>query len=414
MDVSTLQAGKADAKKRYARRAQTGVLLGDSLEEQGGEIPAGDAYGVANSAPGAPRVNPDTRIFSAWTWANVLLKQALSIVANYGIGGNTTSQILARVNDVIALNPGWVIITAGTNNMGVTGGVAQAKSDITAMFDAFEAAGIRVAILTLPPRISGSYTGTMKADTLQLNEWIRQQARSRRGVVVADAFAALADGVASNYLTLIAGFNPTVDGIHMAATGAYAAGTALAVALQPHVTVLTPYSSPTPGANLLSNGRPAGTTTSAPTGWNVSGGTGLVWSDQLRSDGLRFWKRLVIGSGTVTLGYNATVDGTRLAVGDTVNAIGEFSVSAMDQAAAIDAQGIALSVRAYNGSAYTGTRYAFNYFRGPNVPHEGAMRVPDFVVPAGTTLLTFQWELRGAMTFDFDKVGIYARKTYPV
>src|SRR5689334_24131139 len=93
MDVVALQAAKADAKKRFARRPLTMVVFGDSLTEQGGEIPVGDAYGVAHSAPGAPRANPDTRVFSAWPWANVLLSQAFTVLANYGIGGETTTQI---------------------------------------------------------------------------------------------------------------------------------------------------------------------------------------------------------------------------------------------------------------------------------------------------------------------------------
>lgn len=396
---------------QVARRPQTVVVFGDSLTEQGGEIPPGDAYGVANGL--TARNNPDCRVFAAWTWANVLLNQAFSVLANYGIGGQTTSQILARVDDVIALNPGWVIITAGTNNAGVAGGVAQAQSDLAAMLDAFEAAGIRAVLLTLPPR-AGSYTGTQKGDTLAINEWIRQQARLRPGLLVADVFPALADGTASNYLATTLGFNPSSDGIHLSATGGYACGKVLADVLRPHINTLTPYSNPNPGANLLTNGRPAGTTTAAPTGWNVSGGSGLVWSDVARADGAGSWKQLVVGSGTVNVGVNATVDGTRLAVGDTVNAIGEFSASSMDQAAANDAQGIALSIRAWNGSTYTDFRYAFNYFRGPNNDHGGVMRVPDFVVPGGTTLLTYQWELRGAMTFRFDKVGLYARRTYPV
>lgn len=397
------------------QRSQTWVVFGDSLTEQGGEIPVGDTYGIANSAPGAPRNNPDTRAFAAWTWANVLLNQAFTTLANYGIGGQTTSQILARVNDAIALNPGWVILTAGTNNMGVAGGLAQAKADITAILNQFAATGIRVALLTLPPRLSGNYTGTIKSDTLALNEWIRQQARTYPGIVVADVFPALADGGASNYLTNIYGFNPTTDGVHLSATGAYACGKVLAEALRPFITTnAVPYSNPNPGANLLTTatGRPAGTGSSAATGWNATNSP--TWSDVARVDGLGSWKQVVIASGNSILTTNATVDGTRLAIGDTINGIIEFDASAMEQAAAVDAQGIMVELKAWNGTSYFDHRYAFNYFRGPNVAHSGVIRVPDYVVPATTTIVTLAIELRGAMTFKFDRPGVYARKTYSV
>jgi lysophospholipase L1-like esterase len=414
--MGLLDAPAFPRSKTMTHRPQTVVVFGDSLTEQGGEIPSGDAYGVAHSAPGAPRSNPDTRSFAAWTWANTLLNQAFTVLANYGIGGETTTQILARVPDVIALNPGWVWITAGTNDVNGAVSFATTKANFGAMFDAFDAAGIRVAVLTLPPRLAGSYSGTAKADTLAINEWLRQQARLRPSLVVADIWPSLADGSSSNYVSTLWGFNPTSDGVHLSATGGYAAGKVLAEALRPYVTTnVVPFSNPSPGANLLTsaNARPAGTTTSDATGWS---GTGTpTYSDVVRTDGVGgSWKQYAVASGTIVRNTNATVDGTRLAIGDTINGILEFSVSSMDQAAANDAQGIALYLRSWNGSAYTSTVYAFNYYRQPNVDHAGVLRTPDFVVPSGTTLVSLTLELRGSMTFKFDRPGIYARKTYPV
>lgn len=406
MDAATLAQAQTNARRRYRRRPQTLVPFGDSITEQGGEITG----------------NLDTRSFAGWTWANMLLGQAFAVLANLGVGGNTTSQILARINSVLALNPGWVVLTAGTNNMGVAGGVAQAKADITAMLDIFEAAGIRVVLTTIPPRTSGSYTGTTRVDTLALNEWIRRQGRERPGLIVADYFAALADGASGNYLATLFGFNPTVDGIHLSATGGYACGKVLATALRPYVTTVVPYSLTTHGANLLTaaNARPAGSGASVPTGYSASGSASgtAVYSDVARTDGVNgSWKQVVVptgGSKTLVLTTNATVDGSRQAVGDVVNGIMEFDVSAVETGLAVDEQGICLGVRAFNGSTFTDTRYAFNYFRGPNEARAGVLRTPDLAIPSGTTITTLYLELRGGMTFKFDRAGIYARKTYPV
>lgn len=383
------------------RRTQTAVVYGDSLTEQGGEI-AGTL---------------DTRAFAAWTWANVELGQALTIAANLGVGGDDTTEILARIGDVIDLDPGWVIITAGTNNAGVAGGVATAQADLTEMFDTFDAAGIRVCILTLPPRTGGSWAGTQKADTLAINEWLRQQSRTRPGLVVADIWPALATAASSNFLSTLYGFNPTSDGVHLSATGAYAAGKVLAAALRPHLaSFVVPYSDINPGANLAPNPRPGQGAGGAatPTSWTLSG-SGTTFSDVARTDGLGTWKQVVCATGgaTVSLSTNAGI-GALLAVGDTVNGILEFEVESMDQAAAGNAQGISLSLRAWNGSSYTDFKYAFNAFSGPNVARSGVLRVPDFTVPSGTTIVSLFIELRGTMTFRFDRAGIYKRGVYSV
>lgn len=401
LDAVTLGMAKADARRRYRTRPQTLVVVGDSIGEQGGEITG----------------NLDTRSFSAWTWANVLLNQSLSVLGNYAVGGETTTQARARLADALADSPGYVFLPVGTNNMGVTDGLATAQTDIAVMLDACDAAGATVVLPTLPPRLTPNWTGTTKTDTLALNEWIRQQGRTRAGLIVIDCFAALADGTTGNFRTSILGFNPTTDGIHLSATGGYLCGKLLADALRPHLgTVLTPFSPPDPGANLLANPRPAGNGAAAPTAYTAAGtGSGTaVWSDVTSADGLTVYKRVVLTSGTLVLTSNATVDGFRLSVGDVVNGIVEFDVSAMDQAAALDAQGIMLAVRLWNGSTYTETRYAFNYFRGPNAARTGALRVPDITVTTGTTIVTWMLELRGAMTFDFDKAGVYPRDTYPV
>lgn len=392
-----LDAMKVASIQEAAPKGRTLVCLGDSLTEQGGTF------------TGATGTNLDLRPFAPWVWGNNLLSQAFNVLANLGIGGQTTAQIRARIGDATALNPGWVHLLAGTNNMGVANGVADAKTDIAAMLDTFAAAGIRVILGTIPPRITANYTGTTKADTFALNEWIIQQGRTRSNVILVDYFSALSDS-AGNYRATIDGFNPTTDGIHLSATGAYAAGRAFAAALSPHAPKSVPYSPPNPGANLLANPRPAGNGATAPTSWTLGGASsGAVnWSDTVRADGLGTWKTVVVPTdGVLTVNSNFTLDGSRLSVGDTVTAFVEYAASGLQQNSAIDTQGIGVAIKAWNGTSFFDSRWSLNYFRGPNSDHSGAYRVPDYVIPAGTTIVALFIEFRGGGTFSFDRAGLY-------
>jgi lysophospholipase L1-like esterase len=283
----------------------------------------------------------------------MLLGQAFIVKANLGIGGQTTTQILARINDVLALAPSWVHLVAGTNDVG--SGIATTKTNITTMLDTFAANGVKVIIGTIPPH-AGSYTDTQKADTFALNDWIRLLGRTRPDIVVVDYFAALADGVNGNYLATVYGANPTSDGVHLSATGAYAAGKALANALRYRVNRSVPFSMPAPGQNLIGTPRPglSGGGASAPAGWTVGGASSgtAVWSDVARADGYGTWKQVVVpADGILTINANFTLDTTRLAVGDYVNGIVEFDVDAM-QAAPSNGKQISLAVKAWNGSSY--------------------------------------------------------------
>jgi len=387
---------QSELSTTFGARAQTAVTFGDSLIEQGGEIPA----------------NPDTRAYSPWTWANMLLGQAFKILGNHGVGGETTTQIRARIGAVVALNPGWVVLLCGTNNMGVAGGVDTAKADITAMIDTFTAAGVKVIIGTIPPRTGENYTGTIKADTFALNLWIRQLPATTTAVVV-DYFTAIADA-AGNYRATAVGGNPSSDGIHLSAIGGYVLGAALARTLRPILPLApVPYSEPSPGPNLVAVPRPGLYGAGAPP-YNAFGGVGsagVTWSEPLRPEGGAPWKQLVLPNASVlTMQCNATVDGAALSVGDEVWAAVEYDLTTINA----EGNGVAVHIKAWNGSTWTVLRTAFTDWGQPQVPRAGVIRVPECVVPAGATVLAVFIELRGGMTFRFDRFGMYRSAAFPV
>lgn len=385
-----------------AVRPQTIVFLGDSLTEQGGMQP-----GVA------AQIKPN----SPWTWAVAALGQRFKVLKNAGIGGETTAQILARFDaDVTTLNPGWVHILAGTNDMG--SGTSGAKANIIAMLDKADKAGIKAIIGTIPPRISSSYSGTMKADTLELNRWIMALARTRPNVILADYFSALAD-TSGNFRATIAGWNPTSDGVHLSATGGFATGIVLANALKEITTPAYPFA-PVAGAglNLLNYADfSQGASNAAPTGWTVggSGAAAAVWSTPARADlpGTP-WRQVVIanGGGSISLSNNANIGTNGLAVGDTVNAYLEYDVSELDPAAASGSQAFHLAIKFWNGSSYTSTLSSLESFNSPNLARSGALFVPDVTVPTDTTVVTTEITIVGGGTYKLGRCGLYESSVF--
>jgi lysophospholipase L1-like esterase len=139
---------------------------------------------------------------------------------NLGIEGNTTAQMLARFNDVLATAPGVVVIFGGGNDLIIDGEV---KTDsIAAMAKMATAAGIRVILCAMtpadiPPDVQASVQAAYPKDQLNnahiepFNQELITLAREN-GYLYADYYdAMLTNGQ----------FDPSlyVDGLHPNAAG---------------------------------------------------------------------------------------------------------------------------------------------------------------------------------------------------
>jgi len=171
------------------------VFMGDSIT---------DGWDIAASFPGMPYVNR-------------------------GIGGQTTAQMLVRFYpDVIALQPGVVVIFAGTNDIaGNNGPQTQTmfEQNIMGMVELAKVHGIRVVLCALTPvtdaksappeRGGGPINQTRQrppGDILKLNAWLKTYAHDA-GAGFADYHAATvaADGLLRAEITN--------DGLHPNAVG---------------------------------------------------------------------------------------------------------------------------------------------------------------------------------------------------
>lgn len=165
---------------------------------------------IATGHPTASTVlgSPANQALAA-SWFNVACQKSLGTmryVINAGVSGNTTTQMLARIQtDVIAYAPQWCIVMGGTNDSGTT--EATTRSNLAAIYTALLAAGIMPIACTIPPRTdSGSAV-------VRINPWIRAYATKNR-LPLLDFHALLTDNGANAYKS---GYDYG-DGVHPSLT----------------------------------------------------------------------------------------------------------------------------------------------------------------------------------------------------
>ncbi len=132
---------------------------------------------------------------------------------NRGISGQTTPQMLLRFRqDVIQLQPGAVVILAGTNDIAGNTGPASLEmiqNNITSMAELAKANDIEVVLAALLPAKDYAWAEGKRPDEKipLLNQWIEQYA-TEKGFIFLDFFTDFADeenGLPASYST---------DGVH--------------------------------------------------------------------------------------------------------------------------------------------------------------------------------------------------------
>ena len=174
---------------------------------------------------------------SPFLYANSALNGALQWVKNFGVGGQTSAQILSRISDVLAVGPTgsgeadecWV--TAGAND--ATSGVTSAAyaENMRAIVLALKNAGFVVRVIGVAPFASGHPTlATVQSLVVQYNAWLRRNIASLGGVFV-DAFSVLTDSSNANGAAVSGLINAT-DYTHYTHMGARLVGDKIAASYE--------------------------------------------------------------------------------------------------------------------------------------------------------------------------------------
>lgn len=360
-------------------RGQTIVIFGDSITAQNSNQ-AGQYDPVSGSEP----INYYYDGSGYFSWANAALGHRFTLLRNAGVGGNTTAQMLARIDsDVLAYGPAFCVVEGGVNDVTNAVSAATTQANLQSIYEALEAAGIRVVACTITPSTSADTAGEQTALT-STNDWIRTYAASNPSIVLCDWYSAMADAPNTPKSGL------TKDGTHPTPDGAATMGAVLATALDavsvPEDRLITSSSQ----TNLLTNGLMTGGTTLA-TGWsqnwNSTVGT-YTGSKVARSDGKPGeWQQIVLTSAGTLQFYQQNQNlGTDWNVGDRVQAEVEFETNS-------DFSGVSQFRLSIDFFGTTGNASDL-FHRGSDAAAShsiasGVLRTPIAVVPASTTRLQF-------------------------
>lgn len=135
------------------------ALLGDSITAAGID---NDANNLRNSNRGMTH------------WLPLLTRQAFRSPQslNFGVSGQTSGQIAARVGDVIESGAGSCVVLAGTNDLGVNS-AAVTKANLAMIYQALAEANILIVALPILPRTVSGTTNYGFINTV--NQWIKEQ-----------------------------------------------------------------------------------------------------------------------------------------------------------------------------------------------------------------------------------------------
>uniref|UniRef100_A0AAU6W3I1 GDSL-like lipase/acylhydrolase n=1 Tax=Pseudomonas phage Cygsa01 TaxID=3138529 RepID=A0AAU6W3I1_9VIRU len=330
---------------------------------------------------------------------------------NYGIGGDTTAMMLARIAPVLASQASVVIVLGSTNDRGAAALTAQQSiNNLTSIRDQLRAAGKVVIFVAEVPRGDTTFTanrlsGTQLAYHAQVRQWILNQA-AQPGVYVADPWPYMCDPASATGDCKVGYLH---DGLHPNTTGAFYLATPIASILN----FLYPAPNVLPSSNFdqISVDNPLGCVNVNPmmtgtagtpatggsgqladgyTGTQASGANGITRTYSKVTKNGQEWQQCVL-AGTAS-GTAAAVDIARqislhakVIPGKYLEAVADIEWDAGLTNIQSIQLGIAITdpvngtVTIWDGDRYTAASVI------PNVAASGVLRVPRMLVPAGVT-----------------------------
>ncbi|MGX5734052.1 SGNH/GDSL hydrolase family protein [Bosea thiooxidans] len=348
---------------------------------------------------------------------------------NFGVAGDTSTMLLARIGEIAACPADIVCVLIGTND--VNGAVSAAtfatyKANLIAIVDRLLNAG-KLVIVTPPlPRNLAAGSQNNRRLLHAMREWtLRLQWSGRRNLRVADAALEYGDPLSDNYAPR-AGYD--YDGLHPQSRGAYEIAKALHRVLdrllppvpQGLVSADDVYDATyNPDGNLLINGildGTGGTITGAQgltttgsqmaTGWKLtfnapySGATALnglavVASKNTTEEGLPEQVFTISGAYTgdvdSSFGMSQAVGSlSRLSVGDVIECTGEVVLdpSAAELPLVSPRLGLAISYPVAGSYRTTDMHWVANGY-APKEGYKLLLRTPRITLPEVPSAMTF-------------------------
>ena len=401
--ATAAQGAKADTAAQPT--PATLALIGTSITSQNlpvTAVPGGLGhlgYHIIDPSSSVPLLDPS----GYWHWAAIMSGQRLTLTANKGVGGNTTTQMIARFDtDILELDPlpGWLLIEPGPNDAGAGVPAATTIANVTEMITRARLAGIRVILATIT--ISSSWSTGGKADRSLVNDWIKQAAPSLfPGLVVVDWAAPLVDAAGAALTTAFRLEPDLTTRVHPTPYGAALMGGVLAQAINaaaPPVDRLA--TDPADPKNLVTNpfnsgaGTVADNATVGPVGGgSITGTASLV----ARTDSIPGkWQRVTLTAGDARMRTDNTDTTKWTAATSYVYGHVEFRTDAANWTGV---KALAIGCEFLDTGGFTlSTAWGIPVRSGdpdnPYNPGAGTLFLPPALIPAGTTRLRFGVYLR--------------------
>ena len=381
---------------------RTIAILGDSITGNSGTWPA--RFEAGNEA--ATSFYNDQR--GAIGWALNRLKQPLKFVGDFGVNGDTTAMILARVSDVIALAPGYVVLLGGANDVTSTTPAATIIANLSATVDALTAAGIRVLLGEITPWTA---TGPVVANATQVgiitevNTWVRSQSKA----VPVPWAGIMSDPTTGNYL--VSAFS-TASPLHPNSEGGARMGQVLAEVLSGLVPTIDPFRPAGDPAQVLANPNQVGA--GVPTSWAESNAAGATYvqskvprTDNKPGEWVQF---AVSANGSNEHFYQQIITplNAKIAAGDYVRGLFEYEISGAG--APFVTCYFKIEFRNAGGATILTTSDNFALSQPPagaaHYPLSGVMRTPEVQVPALATMVVFRAVMYGVATYRWGRADL--------
>lgn len=148
---------------------------------------------------------------------------------NFGVSGDNTTQMLARVGTVAASDANIIVVLGGTNDTPGLTAISTITGNMQAIYEMLLAAGkvvIAIPILPRTPFSGSSSVSNSRKTVLAFNNWLRRYAYTQRlgRFFVADGDVAMMDYGSATGDPIA---NSTYDGLHPMSYGAQLVGGAL-------------------------------------------------------------------------------------------------------------------------------------------------------------------------------------------
>jgi lysophospholipase L1-like esterase len=393
------KAGISDIGTSKASRVFRLACLGNSLYD-----------GTSSADTNVYDANPET-IYTDSTWYNIAIAMSMGKIArggNFGIGGQTTAQVVARVPDVIAANPkpNACALGEGTNTIG--GGADDAATLAAADLlisgaDQLAAAGIIPIIINCPTR---GNTAVPKTDDerrrVALYNVRLARLASLRGYPLVDWHRVSVDQTSGKFMEAA-----TTDGVHFTKLYNRKAAEAVLDVVLPMAGGYVPFlanwnADPT---NLLSNGLFLGSTSVVssypmPASWNGGANnqraiTAPVAADKILGNWFDVWKDATVAAATATdyTTYQPAVaaGASTFAVGDRMRFAARVRIEDIENAVVSTGSGHFAGLTLFIGGANVNMGPMYQY----QINVTDALAVIEFTVPAGATTIQPQIGMAG-------------------